>query len=243
MHPIICQFGPFTVYSYGLALVVSFLAASYLAQKQALRCGLDPQAVFNLLFISFICGVIGSRLFYVIENFGYYLGNPLEMVMFQHGGLSWFGGIFLGCLSALCYLKIKKLPIYKTLDLLIPFVALGQAIGRIGCFLNGCCYGKPSIPHGVYFPGLDAQLIPTQIYSSAAMFLIFLFLKRQLERPHRDGQVLFTYFLLYSIKRFTIEFWRADNPVLAYGLTLFQYISIIVFAAALWQLVSAGRKK
>lgn len=243
MHPIICQFGPFTVYSYGLALVAAFLAASYFARKQAALEGIDPQAVFNLLFFSFVSGVIGSRLLYVIENFRYYISDPLEIIMFQHGGLSWFGGIFLGALFAFWYLKAKKLSMYKTLDAVIPFVALGQAIGRIGCFLNGCCYGKPSAAYGVYFPGFDADLIPTQVYSSLVMLAIFIVLRLLQSRPHKEGQLLFSYFLLYAVKRFTIEFWRADNPVIAYGLTLFQYISIAVFIVAAWQLTVILRKK
>jgi phosphatidylglycerol:prolipoprotein diacylglycerol transferase len=242
MHPVICQLGPFTVYSYGLALVAAFLAASYLAQKEATRSGLDGQVIVNLLFISFICGIIGSRLLYVIENLQYYLKQPLEIIMFQHGGLSWFGGVFLGCFFALWYLKMKGLSLYKTLDLIIPFVALGQAIGRIGCFLNGCCYGKPSTVYGIYFPSLDADLIPTQVYSSLAMLIIFVFLRHLQVKPHREGQILFSYFLLYSVKRFTIEFWRADNPIIAYGLTLFQYISILVFIVAAWQLIVIAKK-
>ena len=243
MHPIICQFGPFTVYSYGLSLVAAFLAASFLAQKQAVLEGIDPQAIFNLLFLSFLSGIIGSRLLYVIENLTYYLKNPLEIIMFQHGGLSWFGGIFLGSLFAFWYLNNVKLPVYKTLDLVIPFVALGQAIGRIGCLLNGCCYGKPSMVYGLYFPSLDARLIPTQLYSSLVMLIIFAFLRRMQVEPHKQGQILFSYFLLYAAKRFTIEFWRADNPVIAYGLTLFQYISIGIFIISIWQLAVIAKKR
>jgi len=188
-----------------------------------------------MLFTAFVSGIIGSRLFYVLENLSYYLENPLEAIMLQHGGLSWYGGIFLGCAATVLYIRKKQLPLYKTLDLVMPFVALGQSIGRIGCFLNGCCYGKPSV-FGLYFPVLDAQLIPTQVYSSLAALAIFTVLRILQDKPHKKGEILFIYFALYSFKRLLIEFWRADNPVMAFGLTLFQMISIVVFIISVWKI-------
>jgi len=92
MYPEICRIGPFTVYSYGLMLVVAFAVSSFLAGRQAKREGIDPEKIFNLSLVVFIFGVIGARIFYVAENIGYYAKNPLESIMLQHGGLSWFGG-------------------------------------------------------------------------------------------------------------------------------------------------------
>ena len=222
MYPEICKLGPFTIYSYGLMLVLAFLVSSTLACIQAKRQNINPETIFNLSFIVFISGVIGARLFYIIENIDYYIKNLLEIFMLQHGGLSWFGGLLLGVFVGILYLKRKKIPVYKILDLVIPFVALGQAIGRIGCLLNGCCFGK--------------GLIPTQAYSSLLLIFIFVFLRFLQDKSHKDGEIFFLYLVLYSIKRFFIEFWRADNTVIFSGLTLFQVLSIIIFLLSLIKL-------
>jgi phosphatidylglycerol:prolipoprotein diacylglycerol transferase len=130
------------------------------------------------------------------------------------------------------YVKNKKLPLLKILDLMIPFVALAQAIGRIGCLLNGCCFGKIS-EFGLYFPVHHQILVPTQLYSSLILIFIFIVLRILQEKPHKQGQVFFAYLVLYSLKRFFIEFWRADNPILIFNLTLFQILSIALFCFAL----------
>jgi phosphatidylglycerol:prolipoprotein diacylglycerol transferase len=209
-------------------LVIAFLVSSWLATQQAKRQGLNQDLVFNLSFLVFISGIIGARIFYIIDNLGYYIKNPLEMLMLQHGGLSWFGGLLLGIFSAVWYLKSKHFPISKMLDLISPFASLAQAIGRIGCLLNGCCFGKVS-SYGIYFPVHNAILIPTQLYSSLILIFIFMVLRLLQDRPHQDGQIFFSYLLLYSTKRFFIEFWRQDNEIVFLGLTLFQVISIAIF--------------
>lgn len=242
MHPEICRLGPFTIYSYGLMLVIAFMVTAFLASAEAKRKGINPDLIFNLCFIIFIAGIIGARIFYVLSDLRYYLRHPLEMIMLQKGGLAWFGGLILGTFSGLYYLKIKKLSVYKIIDLLAPFVALGQAIGRLGCFLNGCCYGKESV-FGIYFPVQDAVLIPTQLYSSLFLVLIFIFLRFLQERPHQDGVIFFAYLLLYTAKRFFIEFWRGDSPAIACGLTIFQLISIAIFLIALIGLFKIKTKK
>lgn len=228
MFPVICKIGPFAIYSYGLSLVVAFTVSSFLARQQAKKGNFNLDFIFNLLFSVFIFGVIGARIFYIIENFPYYLNNPLEIIMLQHGGLSWFGGLILGVLTGTIYIKKKRLNILKTLDLVIPFVALGQAIGRVGCLLNGCCYGRES-RFGIYFPVHNAFLIPTQLYSSLILILIFVILRLFQDKKHKDGQIFFTYIFLYSAGRFFIEFWRAEHEAIFLGFNLFQIISIILF--------------
>ncbi len=176
MYPEICKIGPLTIYSYGLALVVAFAVATLLAARQAKKQGIDPEAIFNLNFVIFICGIIGARVFYVLDNLGYYIRQPLEIIMLQKGGLAWFGGLFAGVFSGILYLKIKKLPVLKVTDLVAPYVALAQAIGRLGCFFNGCCFGKESA-YGIYFPLHGARLIPTQLYSALLLVGIFFILR------------------------------------------------------------------
>jgi phosphatidylglycerol:prolipoprotein diacylglycerol transferase len=235
MYPLICQIGPFSIYSYGLMLALGFLVSVHLAKQKARRENFNPEIILNFAFLVFVFGIIGSRLLYIIQNITYYFREPREIIMLAHGGLSWFGGLFLGVISGILYLKKKRLPIYKTFDLIIPFVALGQAIGRIGCLLNGCCFGKVS-KFGLYFKVHQSILIPTQLYSALILILIFIILRFLQERPHKDGEIFFVYLLLYSIKRFFIEFWRADNEIIFLGLTLFQIISILIFIFCLTKL-------
>lgn len=242
MYPEICKIGPFTIYSYGLMLVVAFTVSCALAASAAKIQRISPDTIFNLAFTTFISGIVGARSFYIIENLAYYIKRPFEIIMLQHGGLSWFGGLIAGVFAGIVYLKEKKLPIYKTLDLIIPFVALAQGIGRLGCLLNGCCFGKES-PFGIYFPVHKSVLVPTQAYSSLLLIFIFIILRLLQDRPHRDGQIFFTYLLLYSMKRFFIEFWRADNGIIFLGLTLFQLISIAIFCLSILKLLSIIRPK
>ncbi len=229
MYPEICKIGPFTIYSYGLMLAVAFVVSSTLARLQARRQHIDHELIFNFGFIIFITGIIGARLFYIIENITYYLKNPLEIITLQMGGLSWFGGLTLAVICGVIYLKKKKLSVYKIFDLIAPFIALGQAIGRIGCLFNGCCFGRTRIP--------------IQVYSSIILIFIFIILRFLQDRPHKEGQVFFAYLILYSLKRFFIEFWRADNEVVFFGLTLFQGIGLLIFSLALIKIVVIQRAK
>ena len=235
MLPEICHFGPFTIYSYGLMLVLAFFVATFLAKAQARKEKLDPEMIFNLLFYIFISGIIGCRVFYVLNNFSFYLHNPLEIIMLQHGGMAWFGGLIFGSFAAFSFIKKNKLDFLKIADLLVPFVALGQSIGRIGCLLNGCCFGRQS-SWGIYFPVFDKVLIPTQLYSSLLLLLIFCFLRWMQDNKHLPGQVLYSYLFLYSLKRLLIEFLRNDIPRIMFGLTFFQLLSIAVLVFSFFRL-------
>ncbi|MDD5500227.1 MAG: prolipoprotein diacylglyceryl transferase, partial [Candidatus Omnitrophica bacterium] len=170
MLPEICHIGNFTVYSYGLMLVLAFFVSVHFAGRQAARQGVEPAKIFDLCFYVFIAGIAGSRVLYVVNNFAYFAAHPLEIVMLQRGGMAIFGGIIFGFACAFIFIRKNKMGLLFTLDLLAPFVALGQSIGRIGCFLNGCCYGRPS-EFGLYFPSAGQKLIPTQLYSSLLLFL------------------------------------------------------------------------
>lgn len=242
MHPVICKIGPFTIYSYGLTTALGFLAGMSLASYQAKKENIEGDLIFNFSFLAFVFGILGARLFYCIEHFSFYAASPIEIIMLQHGGMSWFGGLILGSLAGLVYLKKKKMAVHRILDLVAPFVALAQAIGRIGCLLNGCCFGKVS-RFGIYYPEYDAVLIPTQLYSSVLLLMIFIILRFLQNRKHKPGQILYAYLLLYSLKRFFMEFLRADNPRIILGLTLFQAISIFIFFIAAYKLLEINKTK
>jgi len=193
---------------------------------------IDPEKVFNLLFYVFLSGIIGCRLFYIALNIPFYLKHPLEIFMLQHGGMAWFGGMAFGTVTAILLIRRYKMDLLNTLDLLAPFIALGQAIGRIGCLLNGCCYGRES-QFGLYFKVFDQVLIPTQLYSSLLLLLIFIILRFKQDRRHLPGEIFCVYLFLYSLKRFFIEFLRNDSPRQFLGLTIFQVLSLIMFFISL----------
>jgi len=244
MFPVICEIGPFTVYSYGLMLAIAFVVCLILFQRDAKRQNIHSVIVSDLLFWVLISGLVGARIFYVFLNLSYFTENPLEVIMLHRGGLVWYGGFISASLSGIWYLKRHSLPMLKMFDLVAPYIALGQAIGRIGCFLNGCCYGKP-VPWGVYFPVHAERLHPTQAYSSIALFGIFLLLRFLQNRKHADGQIFFMYVVLHSCSRFIVEFFRADTSKFAIGLSLFQIISIILCCGSLYgifYLRSQGRR-
>lgn len=243
MHPIICSIGPFTVFSYGLMLALAFLIGASLAQFLAKKRGLDADFIYNVCFIGLLAGIAGARIFYVIEHVDFFRGNLLEIVMLQHGGLSWFGGLSVGSIAALVYSRQKKQALGPLLDCLAPAIVLGHAIGRIGCFLNGCCYGKESV-HGILFPNHAKPLIPTQLYSAGILVMICIVLLYLQSRPHRPGRIFCAYVILYSLKRFFMEFWRGDNYSFFMGLTLFQVMSLAFFISGilwLWRDMYAER--
>ena len=233
MYPIICKIGPITLYSYGLMMALAFAVCLLLLQKEAKRQGFDFQKISDLAFWALLGGIIGGRIFYVLLNWSYFVDNPAEIIMLHHGGLVWFGGLLFGFAAVVVYSKKKKLSLIKYLDLFVPYIALGQAIGRIGCFLNGCCFGKP-VSWGIYFPLHGMRLHPVQLYSVVSLLIIFLILRRVSKRLKTAGSVIVLYFLLASLERFIVEFFRGDSSPVIFGLTVFQLISLFIFASALY---------
>ncbi len=243
MHPIVCHIGPITIFSYGLMVALAFLVGTTMAKFLAKKRGLDPEFIYNICFIGLLTGILGARLYYVIEHFDLFRDNLLEIIMLQHGGLSWFGGLTVGFISALVYAKHKKQALAPILDCLAPAIVLGHAIGRVGCFLNGCCFGKES-SYGLFFPGHAKPLIPTQLYSAGMLLIICAVLLYLQSKPHRPGRIFCAYLILYSFQRFMIEFWRGDNYPFFMGLTVFQVTSLVFFIAGLlwlWRDMHAAR--
>ena len=153
MHPVLIDFGSFNIYSYGVFICIGFLIGLTFAQKEAKRCNYPSNSISDLAFYLLIGAIIGSRLLYVIENFAYYSKSPLKIVMIWEGGLVFFGGLILDIFICAIYLWKHKLPLWETLDIISPSIAIGQGFGRIGCFLNGCGFGRPTeLPIGIRFP-------------------------------------------------------------------------------------------
>ncbi|MDD5736771.1 MAG: prolipoprotein diacylglyceryl transferase [Candidatus Omnitrophica bacterium] len=237
MHPVLFEIGTFKVYSYGAALAIAFLLATSLARRKAASEGMDGDKVLDLCIVLIISGIAGARLLFVLLNIDAFTARPADIFKLWEGGLVWYGGLISAAAGALVFMKANRMPALKTADIVAPYIALGQAIGRIGCFLNGCCYGKHTdLPIGVSFPGIEGRVIPTQIIESGAMFVIFFVLSRR--RPS-GGRTFILYLLLYSCFRFLNEFLRGDNPAFFAGLTVSQVISVAIFALAalLWKII------
>ncbi|MFP4314882.1 MAG: prolipoprotein diacylglyceryl transferase [Desulfovibrionales bacterium] len=217
MFPILVNIGPVTIYTYGFFIAAAFLAGMVWAAREADAKGLDPKIVFDVGFYIVLSAILGSRLLYVLLNPSYFLQFPLEIFKFWKGGLVFLGGALLATAAVLLYFKRRNLSVWLWADCFAPGLALGQAIGRLGCFSAGCCYGKEcELPWAATFSNpasLAPQHIPlhpTQLYHALAglvSFGILLAAKRHLKQP---GQLMGLFFVLYAFFRFTIEFFRDD---------------------------------
>lgn len=230
MHPILFELGNFRIYSYGVMVALGFLIAVYFASRQARGAGISSQQIFDIGLYTLLFGIVGARALHVFLDFGYYLNRPVEIIMINRGGLAFHGGLFTGIIGAALFIKRNRMPLWKTADILIPYVALAQAIGRIGCFLNGCCYGTPTyLPIGIHLPGHILRLHPTQLYSSIFLLSIFIALKGIYRRKRFDGAVFISYLVIFSFGRFFIDFFRGDLKAVLFGLKISQFISIGIF--------------
>lgn len=240
MVPVICQFGPVTVYSYGLMLAVSAMVCAFWASRDARKINIPDGVIADLVFGTVIAGILGARFFYVLLNYRFFMDNPLEIIMIQNGGLAWHGGLIAATIVGIRFIRQKGLPLTTMLDLVAPYAALGESIGRIGCFLNGCCYGR-EVSWGIYFPVHHARLHPTQLYTMAGLFFLFVLLRHyrkvssQREPVGRiPGDVFVLYLFGAALLRFVIEFFRADHYVLVFGLSVYQWVCVGLAAAAVY---------
>jgi len=217
MHPILFKLGPLTIHTYGVLVATAFLVGMFLAAREGRRKGIDPEKVMDLGVYILGAAIVGSRLMQVAVEYRYYMEHPIEVFMIWRGGLVFYGG-FIGAFAvSVWYMNRHKLPVWRMADVMAPSIALGQAIGRLGCFSAGCCYGKPTcLPWAVTFSDPDTlaitgvQLHPSQLYESFGALLIFLFLYTYRKKVAFDGQLFWMYALLYSVLRFSLEFLRGD---------------------------------
>ncbi|MCX5716696.1 MAG: prolipoprotein diacylglyceryl transferase [Candidatus Omnitrophica bacterium] len=243
MHPILAKIGPLTLYSYGLMVALGFIVGALLASRLAPRFGIPPEKITTLSLVILLSGIFGARLLYVLLNIKDFIPDPLEALKLSHGGLAFHGGAFAAFIFGLIYVKRARLPLWDTLDLLSPYIVLGHAIGRIGCFLNGCCYGKPYTGITAVVFGDGTARYPTQIYSALLLILLYCILRFFLQRRRFKGQVFFLYLMLYSAARFFVEFLRGDNTLFLPGLTVAQVISIAVFITGIAGYGLNGKRK
>ena len=242
MHPILFYFHSVTFYSYGFFVALAVFAVFWIACSRAAAFGLTQGLVADLVFLLFTAGVIGARLFFVLQHWDDYKGNFLKIILIQEGGLVWYGGFIAATVVGLVYARGKKWPVLKLCDFFAPILPLAQAIGRLGCFFNGCCYGKiTDASWGVVFSGDSVPRIPVQLVELAALGSISaaLFFLSRIKRP--VGELFVNYLILYSAARFLVEFLRGDQE-LFFFLTLPQWTSFFLFIGGLTLLFLVERK-
>ncbi len=251
MYPKLFDFGPLTLWgetyqpflpTYGFLLAVGFLIALKVAASRGKRQGIEANLTLDLGLYILISALLGAKLLLLIVDWDHYSQDPLTLI--RSGGV-FYGGLIAAVVTSIFFIYKHRLPVWKICDIMAPSIALGHAIGRLGCFSAGCCYGKPTtLPWGIMFTDpyareitgvpLGIGLHPTQLYDAGAETLIFLFLILLALKKRFDGQIFWAYVATYSTARFIIEFFRGDMRgfVFAESLSTSQFISIIMLAMA-----------
>jgi len=241
MYPILVSIGTFDIRAWGVMVALGILLGLMLTVRLARGTEYSEEIWLDFILYATIIGLLGARLWEVIFSWQNYAGNPLHAVMFWDGGLSIQGAIVSTTIFAWWYVKKKGLSFWRFADYAAPGLILGQALGRIGCLLNGDAFGKPTTAwYGVvYQPGTPAYnawgaipLVPAELFEAIGDFgivavLLWLFNKRKF-----DGQIALTYFIMYSLLRFGLEFFRTDSLMLG-GLKVAQISALLIAAIAL----------
>ena len=259
MYPELFRIGSFPVNTYGVLLATAFLLALVVAARLGARDGLPRERIYDLGLWLLLAAIVGSKVMLLFVE-PEYRAHPLSLLSldFLRSGGVFYGGFIAAVATAYVLVRRYKLPWWQTADACAPAIALGNAIGRQGCFAAGCCWGKPTnLPWGVAFTEraheitgvpLGVHLHPTQLYESFATFIFFLFLIWLHRHKKFRGQVILTYAVLYAVMRFTVEFFRADQRGDILGLTSLtglstsQLIALVVGAASLVLLIVRWRR-
>jgi phosphatidylglycerol:prolipoprotein diacylglycerol transferase len=259
MYPELFRIGPIPVYSYGLMLGLAFLVGSTLLNRELKRSNMNEDIGIMLTFFALLGGIIGSKVFYVIEEWNFDPNRAFSDyltpdILFSPAGLTFYGGLIFAILFIIIYCRVKKLSVLKIFDLMSPGAAIGYGIARIGCHLSGdgdygiavngtfweflgYSYENGTVPTD---PGVLVH--PTPVYELAAMVTIFLFLWNKRTKLHVNG-LLFSYFLiLMGLERFLVEFIRL-NPYVIFGLTQAQLISIAMILYGVYLYITKSREE
>ena len=259
MYPEIFRIGNFPINTYGVLLALAFLSALLITARLAARDGLPRERVYDLGLWMLLAAIVGSKVLMLFTE-PEYREDPARLISldFLRSGGVFYGGFVAAVVAGYFLIRRYKLPWWKTADAFAPGIALGNAIGRQGCFAAGCCWGKPTtMPWGVQFTEaghevtgvpLGVHLHPTQLYESFGALLIFFFLLWLHRRKRFSGQVILFYAVLYAVMRFTIEFFRDDprGDILGLttltGLSTSQMLSLIVGITGLVFLILRWRR-
>lgn len=216
MRPVLFKIFGINIYGYGTMITIGILFALMLLMKRGKEKNYDDNMLLDMSIGTIIAGILGGKILYIITDFQYIKDNPQVIIKEFGSGFVIYGAIIGGIIGIIAYCKIKKWKILDVMDLTIPSVALAQGFGRIGCFLAGCCYGKPTnlcigvtFKESLFAPSF-IKLHPTQIYSSIFDFSLALFLLWYDKKKRKSGRVFSMYIIIYSIGRFIVEYLRND---------------------------------
>lgn len=218
MHPILLQFGPITLHTYGLLVASGFLLGIAWSARLARREGvISPQVVYDASFWLIISALVFSRLAYVIVEYRHYASKPLAVFKIWEGGLVFYGGVIGAGVTVLWLARKYRFDVWRFADLAAPGVAIGHAVGRLGCFFAGCCYGlETDVPWAVTFNDIHSiaptgvPLHPTQLYDAANELIVFSIITILRPRRRFIGQVWWTWVGLYAVGRAIVEAFRGD---------------------------------
>ncbi len=250
INPIVFSIGPFDVRWYGIMVVLAVVAVIALAILEARRVGLSEDHIYNVALWGIIGGILVSRLLHVIDKWDYYMANPRQIIGFE--GLTVYGAVLGALIAVLIYCRVKKISFWQMGDIIAPGAIVGQAIGRIGCLLNGCCYGLPtSLPWGVVYTNpasfcpLGESFQPTQVYHilwDLIGFGILWSVRRKLEPK---GSLFLLYLAIYAAGDLAIRFVRVGEPFrpgLFFNLQQAQLIGILILLVTVpWMIIRMWR--
>lgn len=246
MFPELIHIGPIPIRAYGAMLALAFLVGTFLGLREARRLKLDEDKVVTVILVALIGGVLGARVLFVFEHIDQFHREWVNVFALWQGGLTLYGGLIAGTLAGLIAARRLGQPMWVVADALTPSLALGTAFGRVGCFLNGCCYGRPTGGSwGVTFPndsyaGLEfghAPLHPAQLYAAFAGLLLFLVFWALRTRDAAPGVRFWSFLAAFALVRVGIDFtraWETDAHVLTLGDLPITESQITSFAVALF---------
>ena len=240
--------GEKVIHTYGFMVALAFLAGLIVSTRLARRTAVKPEWVYDVIVYIVVAAILGSRLFYIAAHLEEYSKDWRQLLDFSQGGLTFMGGVAGGAAAVILYARKKSIPLWPLGDVCMPSLALGAAIGRLGCFFNGCCYGfETAAPWGVVFPVLGDNMLrhPTQLYDFLSNMGIFGFLLWFYSRRKYDGQLVVAWMLIYPFTRSLMEFFREGASAKLIGpITQGQWASVAIFAGGLllhWALTRKGK--
>jgi phosphatidylglycerol:prolipoprotein diacylglycerol transferase len=262
LYPEFFHIGPFAIRAYGVMLTISFMLGVYYIYRMSSKYKIDFNPLLTIAYIMIFGGVAGARLFYVIFHLGEFKDNwtssfnPFQSGQFGIQGLNMYGGIVAAVILSYLYIRKKNLPLWKIFDIFAPTIGIGLMFTRVGCFLNGCCFGIPTeLPWGISFPEGSiphyvfgtAHIHPAQIYSSLYGLLLFVVLHWRLKHKIFDAQVVALLFMIESVFRYLIENVRYYESEMKFSLmgmesTYNQLISLALFITGLTIYIIQYRK-
>ena len=248
MYPELLKIGPVTIYSYGLMAAIGFLLGGYLLERELARVGRNKELAGSIIISAIIGGIIGSKIYFLIENPSL-LKEDFFGTVFSGAGLVWYGGLIGGLLAVTWWIRRKGLPFLLVADLMGPLLLLGQAMGRVGCFLSGDgCYGPPSdVPWAMSFPNgvvpTTQRVHPTPLYDVILLISLFFLLWSLRKRNFRPGTIFGLFAVFMGVERFFTEFFRTNPKVVFDIFSDAQFISILLFAGGIFLIIYVNKIK